>query len=34
MQQTVWKNIFIQTLQLLKTKAFLFLPSMDSTNMK
>ena len=35
-QKTVWQNVSIhQTLQLkLKTKAFRYLPGMDSTNMK
>jgi len=31
MQQTVWENVFIQTLKL-EAKAFLYLPGMDFTN--
>jgi len=35
MQQTVWQTVIIQLLYLkLKTKDFLYLPGMDSTNMK
>jgi len=35
MQSTVWKNVFTQTLQLeLKTKSFLYLPGINSTNMR
>jgi len=35
MQSTVWKSVFIQTLQLkLKTKSSLYLPGINSTNMR
>jgi len=34
MQQTVWQNVFIQTVIKIKTKDFLYLPFMESANMK
>jgi len=34
MQQTAWQNVFIQTLLLNLASTFLYLPGMESTNMK